>query len=126
MAKVIGHHGTITLQLRIISMQPHTTDRLNSQHKAVSRAVRSLHGKDPHSSHCKSIRWSTFASASGATQVLPERIWSTKRMYALSAAGLIATDFMKTFLDFPQRQQPGSFSTERIMKQLESARAAGQ
>jgi arylsulfatase len=53
-------------------------------------------------------------------------LWTTQRMYALSAAGLIATDFMKTFLDYPQRQQPGSFSTERIMKQLEAARAAGQ
>jgi len=52
--------------------------------------------------------------------------WSTKRMYTLSAAALVATDFMKTFLDYPQRQQPGSFSTDAIMKQLEAARAGGR
>jgi arylsulfatase A-like enzyme len=52
--------------------------------------------------------------------------WSTKRMYALSAAAYVATDFMKTFLDYPQRQQPGSFSTDAIMKQLEAARAGGR
>jgi arylsulfatase A-like enzyme len=52
--------------------------------------------------------------------------WSTERMYVLSAAAYVATDFMKTFLDYPQRQQPGSFSAEAIMKKLEDARAAGQ
>jgi len=38
----------------------------------------------------------------------------------------VATEFLKTFLDFPQRQQPGNFSAEGIIKQLEAARAAGQ
>ncbi len=52
--------------------------------------------------------------------------WSTRRMYVLSGAAVVATDFMKTFLDYPQRQQPGSFSTDAIMNQLEAARAAGQ
>jgi len=37
-----------------------------------------------------------------------------------------ATDLMKTFIDFPQRQAPGRFDTDQIIKQLEAARAAGQ
>jgi len=53
-------------------------------------------------------------------------MWTTKRMYVLSAAAVIATDFLKTFLDFPQRQAPGSFNVDNIMNQLEAVRAAGQ
>ena len=52
--------------------------------------------------------------------------WSVRRMYALSGAAVVATEFMKTFLDFPQRQQPGNFNVDAIMQQLEAARAAGQ
>ncbi len=52
--------------------------------------------------------------------------WSVRRMYTLSGAAVMATEFMKTFLDFPQRQQPASFNTDAIMQQLEAARAAGQ
>ncbi|MFW2367121.1 MAG: hypothetical protein ACN4GW_11935 [Desulforhopalus sp.] len=32
--------------------------------------------------------------------------WSVRRMYSLSASAVFATEFMQTFLDFPQRQQP--------------------
>ncbi len=53
-------------------------------------------------------------------------LWSTKRMYVLSGAAIIATDFLKTFLDFPQRQAPGSFNVDNIINQLEAVRAAGQ
>jgi arylsulfatase A-like enzyme len=52
--------------------------------------------------------------------------WSTRRMYALSGAAVVATEFMKTFLDFPQRQQPGNFSVDSIMEQLEAARAGSK
>jgi arylsulfatase A-like enzyme len=52
--------------------------------------------------------------------------WSTQRMYAISGAALLATNFMKTFLDYPQRQTPGSFSADRIIDQLEAASGAGQ
>lgn len=52
--------------------------------------------------------------------------WSTRRMYALSGAAVVATDFLQTFLDYPQRQQPGNFNVDAIMLQLEAARAAGQ
>jgi len=52
--------------------------------------------------------------------------WPVRRMYALSAAAVVATEFMKTFLDYPQRQQPGNCNVDAIMQQLEAARAAGQ
>ena len=44
--------------------------------------------------------------------------WSVRRMYALSGAAVVATNFMKTFLDYPQRQQPGNFNVDAIMQQL--------
>jgi hypothetical protein len=47
-------------------------------------------------------------------------------MYAISGAAFIATNFLKTFLDYPQRQQPGNFNVDAIIQQLEAARAAGQ
>ena len=53
-------------------------------------------------------------------------MWATKRMYAVSAAGVIATDFLKTFLDFPPRQEPGSFNVDRIVENLEAARAGNK
>jgi hypothetical protein len=51
-------------------------------------------------------------------------MWSTQRMYALSAASLVAMEYED--LDYPQRQQPGSFNTDAIMRQLEGARAGGR
>lgn len=47
-------------------------------------------------------------------------------LFALSASAVVATDFLKTFVDYPQCQTPGSFSVDRIMDQLEAARAADQ
>ena len=47
--------------------------------------------------------------------------WSARRMYTLSGAALVAQDFLKTFLEFPPRQAPGSFSVDAIMQQLESS-----
>ena len=52
--------------------------------------------------------------------------WATQRMFSISAAAVISTDLMKTFLDFPQRQTPGSFNVDQIIEQLEAARAVGQ
>ena len=49
--------------------------------------------------------------------------WATSRMFALSAAGIIAQEFLQTFLDYPPRQAPGSFSVDAILQQLENARA---
>ena len=47
-------------------------------------------------------------------------------MFAISAAAVITQNFLKTFLDFPPRQEPGSFSVDRIIQQLEDARAGGK
>jgi len=52
--------------------------------------------------------------------------WATHRMFAISAAAVLATDFLKTFLDFPPRQKPGSFSMDAIMQKLEAARAGNK
>ena len=52
-------------------------------------------------------------------------LWSTKRMYAISGAAVLATNFLKTFLDYPQRQMPGSFNTDRIMELLALSKAEG-
>ena len=53
-------------------------------------------------------------------------LWATKRMYAISAAAVLATDFLKTFLDYPPRQAPGSFNVDKIIEQLEAARAGSK
>jgi arylsulfatase A-like enzyme len=50
-------------------------------------------------------------------------MWATQRMWAISAAALVATDLLETFVDFPQRQTPGSFDVNKILEQLEAARA---
>jgi len=52
--------------------------------------------------------------------------WATKRMFSISAAAVIATELMKTFLDYPQRQTPGNFNVDQIIDQLEAARSVGQ
>ncbi len=58
----------------------------------------------------------------GPRETIGWGIWSAKRMYTLSAASLIATDFLATFLDYPPRQSPGSFSVDGILQQLEASR----
>ena len=50
--------------------------------------------------------------------------WATQRMFALSGAAAVTLDFLKTFLDFPPRQEPGSFSVDAIIKQLQEARSS--
>jgi arylsulfatase A-like enzyme len=53
-------------------------------------------------------------------------MWATKRMFAMSAAGVITTDFLKSFLEFPPRQEPGSFSVDKIIKNMEAVRAGNK
>jgi arylsulfatase len=42
------------------------------------------------------------------------------------APTVLATDFLKTFLDFPPRQKPGNFSAEATMQKLEAAHAGNK
>lgn len=35
-------------------------------------------------------------------------------------------NFLKTFLDFPPRQEPGSFNVDKMIEQLEAARAGNK
>jgi arylsulfatase len=53
-------------------------------------------------------------------------MWATKRMYTISAAAVITAQFLETFLDYPPRQTPGSFSVDAIMRSLEAARAGNK
>jgi hypothetical protein len=53
-------------------------------------------------------------------------LWATKRMFSICAAAVITQEFLKTFLDYPQRQAPGSFNVDKILQQMEESRAAGQ
>lgn len=48
--------------------------------------------------------------------------WATRRMFALSAAGFLTSKWLQSFLDFPPRQEPGNFSVDAILAQLENAR----
>ena len=52
--------------------------------------------------------------------------WAVQRMYAISGAAVITTKFAETFLDYPPRQEPGSFSVDKILEKLESARAGNK
>ena len=53
-------------------------------------------------------------------------LWATTRMYAISAAAVITQDFLTSFLDFPPRQEPGSFNVDNIIKQMEAVRAGSK
>ena len=53
-------------------------------------------------------------------------LWATKRMYAISGAAVITTNFLKTFLDYPPRQEPGSFNVDKIIENLEKARSGSR
>ncbi len=53
-------------------------------------------------------------------------LWATKRMYAISGAAVVTTEFLKTFLDYPPRQEPGSFNVDKIIENLETARSGSK
>ena len=97
---------------------------------AVSR--REAHGFDVWKNPYTPLGWPSLVDlrADPFERAMHESIgWglrSTKRMYALSAAGVITTDFLKTFLDYPPRQEPGSFTTDAIIRKLEAARAGNK
>jgi arylsulfatase len=45
--------------------------------------------------------------------------WSADRMFALVPAQAIVQEFLQTFIDFPPRQTPASFSIDQIMEQMQ-------
>ena len=53
-------------------------------------------------------------------------LWATKRMYAISGAAVVTTEFLESFLDYPPRQEPGSFNVDKIIDKLEAARAGSK
>ena len=51
-------------------------------------------------------------------------LWSTKRMYTISGAAIITQNFLKSFLEFPPRQEPGNFNVNGMLEKMKSARGA--
>jgi arylsulfatase len=52
--------------------------------------------------------------------------WAVKRMFAISAASVITQDFLKTFLEYPPRQEPGSFNVDKIIENMQKAAAGNR
>ncbi|NKB87046.1 MAG: sulfatase-like hydrolase/transferase [Acidobacteria bacterium] len=50
-------------------------------------------------------------------------MWATSRMFALTAAQGVTMDFLSTFVDYPPRQEPGSFSVDAMLEKLQSSKA---
>jgi len=50
------------------------------------------------------------------------RVWKTRRMFALSAAAVLTSKWLESFLNYPPRQAPGNFSVDAILAQMEEAR----
>lgn len=48
--------------------------------------------------------------------------WLAERMYLLVPAQAKIGEFLATFKDFPQRQEVGSFSLDKVLEQMESAK----
>jgi arylsulfatase len=45
--------------------------------------------------------------------------WMFNRLFVLVPAQVIVGDFLKTFVEFPPRQKPGSFSLDRVLEELQ-------
>ena len=52
--------------------------------------------------------------------------WATRRMFSISATAVITQEFLKSFMDFPPRQEPGSFSVDKLIQKMQAARAGGK
>ena len=50
--------------------------------------------------------------------------WWFDRMFALVPAQSIVREFLMTFVDYPPRQTPSSFSIDQVLQQMEQARRA--
>ena len=53
-------------------------------------------------------------------------LWATRRMFSISATAVITHNFLKAFMDFPPKQERRSFSVDKMIQQMEAARAAGK
>jgi arylsulfatase len=100
--------------------------------KKVHFMIQESHGFDVWKKPYTPLAWPSLVNlrADPFERAMHESIgygpWATQRMYAISGAAVITTDFLKTFLDFPPRQEPGSFSVDKIIDKLEAARAGGK
>jgi arylsulfatase len=49
--------------------------------------------------------------------------WAVDRMFVLVPAQAVARQFLETFIDFPPRQTPASFSIDQVLKQMQEAQS---
>ena len=47
--------------------------------------------------------------------------WAAERMFVLVPAQVVVREFLETFREFPQRQQVGSFSLDRVLESMQKA-----
>jgi len=98
----------------------------------VHFAIQKAHGFDVWKNPYTSQSWPSLVNlrADPFERAMHESIgyglWATKRMYAISGAAVLTTRFLKTFLDFPPRQEPGSFNVDKIIEKLQAARAGNR
>ena len=48
--------------------------------------------------------------------------WGVNRIFVLAPAQQIVGDFLRTFIDYPPRQKPGSFSLDRVLEKLQEGK----
>jgi arylsulfatase A-like enzyme len=68
--------------------------------------------------HLINLRADPFET--GPHETVGWAMWSAQRMFALSAAAVIAQDYIQTYIDYPPRQEPGSFNVDRIIEKLKA------
>jgi hypothetical protein len=49
--------------------------------------------------------------------------WRVERMFALVPAQAYVTDHLQTYVDYPPRQKPGSFSLDQVLQRLQEGGA---
>jgi len=50
--------------------------------------------------------------------------WWFERSFVMVPAQVVVRDFLQTFIQFPPRQEPASFSIDKVLKQMEAAQKA--
>jgi len=45
--------------------------------------------------------------------------WKFERLFVMVPAQVVVRDFLTTFVEFPPRQRPGSFSLDRVLEELQ-------
>jgi arylsulfatase len=66
----------------------------------------------------QNLRMDPFERASGESMLYDK--WGAERLFVLVPAQAYVGDFLRTFIEYPPRQKPGSFSLDRVLEQLQA------